>query len=126
MKKSTAELPKTSDVRRPAIAATHLLCEGAVTRKEIEDLITAKKETIQQFKKEIIELNRQALLISDEEQWFTEEKEIVTECEGRKKRKVEKMVGRINWNEDFKDEDTGEVITIERSQVVKMDGDWLW
>lgn len=35
-----------------------------------------------------------------------------------------KLVGRIFWNEDFLDGDTGEKITIERQQVVRVDGEW--
>ena len=101
-----------------------MLGEGTVTRKQIEDLIASKKRTIQQFETDIIELERQALLLSDEEQWFVEAKE--TERDGRKKNKVERLIGRIYWNESFKDEDTDNVITIERSQVVRVDGNWYW
>ena len=103
-----------------------MLGEGTVTRKQIEALIASKKQTIQQFKTDIIQLERQALLMSDEEQWFTEENEMVTEKDGRKKNRVERLIGRVHWNENFKDESTGEVITIERSQVVRVDGNWYW
>ena len=103
-----------------------MLGEGTVTRKQIEALIASKKQTIQQFKTDIIQLERQALLMSDEEQWFTEENEMVTEKDGRKKNRVERLIGRVHWNENFKDESTGEVITIERSQIVRVDGNWYW
>lgn len=41
---------------------------------------------------------------------------------GRGKKKVTKFVGRKYWKEDFKDEDSGEAITIERSRIVRIDG----
>ena len=30
------------------------------------------------------------------------------------------------WKEEFKDDDTGEVVSIERSQVVRVDNNWEW
>lgn len=38
------------------------------------------------------------------------------------KRKKNKLIGRTYWMEDFKDETTGEVITIERSAICRIDG----
>lgn len=38
---------------------------------------------------------------------------------------TECMMGMICWNEDFVDEDTNEVITIERHEVVKINGEWV-
>lgn len=43
---------------------------------------------------------------------------------GKGKEKKEAVRGFISWNEDFKDEDTGDVITIERHQVVMEQGEW--
>ena len=89
-------------------------------RERLEAKITAKKKQITQLHDEIIKLRIDSYALSDKEQWFTETKEIV----GRGKNKKEKLIGRINWKEDFKDEGSGEVITIERCQVVKIDGVW--
>jgi hypothetical protein len=97
-----------------------------ITRKEIEALMQAKKEAINTLKREINDLYYQSLLLSDEDQWFIEKMETITYRENRKKVKVQKLIGRIHWNENFKDEDTGEVITIERSQPVRVDGKWDW
>jgi len=117
---------KAHSLPSASLVQNGMLGEGTVTRKQIEALIASKKQTIQQFKTDIIQLERQALLMSDEEQWFTEENEMVTEKDGRKKNRVERLIGRVHWNENFKDESTGEVITIERSQVVRVDGNWYW
>lgn len=95
-----------------------------MNRKELEQAIVDKKEKILIFKKEIAELTKEGLLLSDEEQWFTEKIELVTIRDGRKKTKVKKLIGRVHWKEDFTDEATGEIITIERSQPVRIDGEW--
>jgi hypothetical protein len=36
-----------------------------------------------------------------------------------------KVVGRIHWIENVKDDDTDEVIEIKRSRVVAIGGDWV-
>jgi len=36
-----------------------------------------------------------------------------------------KLVGRIYYNQEFKDEDTGEIITIKRTDVVRVNGEWV-
>lgn len=103
-----------------------MLAEGTGKRRQLEAEIVSKKETIKQYKSEIIELERELLLLSDSEQWYSEGMTTVVEKDGRKKNKVERLIGRVHWNENFKDESTGEVITIERSQVVRVDGKWDW
>lgn len=92
-------------------------------REKIKERINAKHQLIRHLNREIIELRKEALLLSDEEQWFTEkEEEFVV---SRRPKVTEKqLVGRIHWNEEFKDEDTGKSIFIERSEVVRIDGVW--
>lgn len=95
------------------------------TRKQIEADIKAKRELIVKTNEEIRELLKESCLLSDEEQWFTEEMETFTKRVNRKKVTEEKLVGRIHWNQNFKDEDTGSVITIKRSQAVRVNGEWI-
>lgn len=94
------------------------------TRKEISDLIEEKIKLQKSLKLEIIELQKEACLLSDKEQWFTERTE---ECiVSRRPKKTEKvLIGRIHWKENFKDDDTDDVITIERSMVVRKNGEWI-
>lgn len=74
----------------------------------------------------LIELERENCMLSDEEQWFTEIEEIWERKVGyRKKAKCSVLVGRIHWKEDFIDEDTGDVITVSRNRLVRMDGEWV-
>ena len=97
-----------------------------MTRKEINTQIEANSARIDELKNKNLELRRQSYLLSDNEQWFTEQLEVVTERINGKKVKRERLVGRIHWNEDFKDDDTGDVVTIERSRPVRIDGNWNW
>jgi hypothetical protein len=98
-----------------------------MTREQIENQRKANFEKIEALKCENIELARQALLLSDGKQWFTEE------IEHHPRRRYErgsneldgKLVGRIHWKENFDDEDTGDVLEIERSQIVRINGEWL-
>lgn len=95
-----------------------------MTRQEIEQAIVARGIEIKRLENEIRELTKQSLLLCDETQWFTEKEEDV-KISKRPKKFEKKLMGRIHWNEDFVDGDTGEVVTIERSQLVRVDGKWL-
>ena len=92
-------------------------------RSTINKMIDAKIEKIKQLKTEITELSRESILLSDKHQQFTEKEEEVLIC-GRPKKYETKLIGRIHWKEDFIDEDTGDVITIDRSQIVRINGKW--
>ena len=95
-------------------------------RKELECCIAALRTIINNAQKEIVDIRKETLLLSDEVQQFTEE------IESHPRQKYErkdnwldgKLIGRIHWKEGIKDEDTGEIITINRNQIVRVDGDW--
>jgi len=93
---------------------------GNLSRNEIEAELIKKRKAIEYLQQEIIDLRRKAVLLSDETQWFTEKMETL----GRGKKKRETLVGRIHWNEGFKDEDSGEIITVQRTRIVRFDGEW--
>lgn len=90
------------------------------TRAKLKQEITANEKKILTLQKKNIALERQSFLLSDKKQWFTEE----NETHGKGKKKETLLVGRINWKDDFKVDDTNEVITIERSEVVRINGIW--
>ena len=96
------------------------------TRKDIRADISAKIELIEQLEAEKKELILEDIQFSDEERWYTEEEE--THEVSKKPKKSEKiMVGRINWKEEFKDEENPNYPTIiERSRVVRINGEWQW
>lgn len=98
-----------------------------MTRNEIEQKRKENFDKIEALKRENIELAKQSILLSDEVQQFTEE--IESHPKSKYQRKPNyldgKLVGRIHWKESFKDEDTGKSIEIERSQIVRIDGEWV-
>lgn len=97
-----------------------------MTRQEIKAKMQENLDKIKAIEKENFELSTQDILLCDETQRF--EEKIESHPKVKYQRKPHwldgKLVGRIFWKEDFKDNDTGEVITIERQQVVRVDGEW--
>ncbi len=92
-------------------------------RADINQEIAEKWELIAQIKTEIVALKKEELLLCDDHQRFEEKEEEITIS--RRPKKIEKrLIGRIHWNEEFKDEDTGQSVWIERSQVVRVNGEW--
>ena len=92
-------------------------------RADINQEIAEKWELISEIKTQIIALKKEEMLLSDDKQWFTEEEE--EHIISKRPKKTEKhLVGRINWIEEFKDEDTGESVFIDRNQIVRVDGVW--
>lgn len=93
--------------------------------------IKAKKEKllkkIDDLENQILELDRQDILLSDDFRRF-EEKVESHPIVGRQKKQHcldGKLVGRIFWKELFMDDETGKEITIERQRVVRVDGEWI-
>ncbi len=80
--------------------------------------INDKMDVLNAEKRVLIE---EAYLLTDKVQQFTEKDEIW----GRGKNKRSVRVGRIHWKENFKDEDSGEILVLERSCVVRNDGEWI-
>lgn len=92
-------------------------------RSTIDKMVQAKIDKIKQLKTEIIELNREAVLLTDKKQQFTEKEEEVLIC-GRPKKYETQLIGRIHWKDYFMDDDTGEKIWINRTQIVRVNGEW--
>ena len=93
-------------------------------RKTIKALVEKKEAKIKALDLEILELNREETLLSDKKQQFIEKEEEILIC-GRPKKYKTMLMGRIHWKEDFIDEDSGDIITIERSMLVRKNGEWL-
>lgn len=105
-------------------AETAQLGIGAVRcRASIDQEIAEKWELIAQIKSEIVALKKEALLLCDEHQRFEEKEEEII-ISRRPKKKEKRLIGRVLWKEEFKDQSTGQSIWIERSQVVRVDGVW--
>lgn len=94
------------------------------TRQQIRDEIEQAKNKIDALKEQILELRKEDAQLCDDEQWYTEsEEEVVISRRPKKTKSV--LVGFINWKEHFKDDGTGEVITIERRRAVRKNGEWI-
>ena len=92
-------------------------------RNQIIKQIENRELKIKSLKNEITELERENLLFSDKNQWFVEQEEVFI---SRRPKKTEiKLVGRVFWNENFVDEDNGEVIQIERNMIVRLNKNWV-
>lgn len=95
-------------------------------RERLEAKKLKNFDKIEELKRQNIELTKESLLLCDDKQWFTEkeEKHVVSK---RPKKTETFLIGRIHWMETFKDEDkpdgSGD-IEIERSQVVRVNGEW--
>lgn len=92
-----------------------------MTRKEIIKESRSIIKQIEKLQKKHIQLNRKFMLLSDKEQQYKETEETI----GRGKTKTTKLIGRIHWVGKFKDQDTGKTIKIERSTVVRVNGEWI-
>lgn len=93
-------------------------------REELQLKAKGNFDKIQLLRKENSNIEKDLLLLSDDKQWFVEKIETTTEIVNRKKVTVDRLIGRVFWKEDFKDDETGEVVTVERNQVVRVDGNW--
>jgi len=98
-----------------------------MTRKKIEQKRKENFDKIEALKRENIELAKQAILLSDEVQQFTEEIESHPKIKYQRKPNYldGKLVGRIHWKESFKDEYTGDSIELKRSKIVRINGKWV-
>lgn len=93
------------------------------TRTDIQSDIKAVERAIAEAKVRLRELVLENILFSDDQQWFTEKEE--EEVVSKRPKKIEKfLVGRIHWKETFTDMDKGTPIEIERSRVVRVNGEW--
>ena len=81
-------------------------------RQKIRSKIAEKRNQIFQLEKEITELIKQDILVSDKQQRFTESEQ------------EKGMVGVVHWKQTFMDGDTGKPIIVERSKVVRVNGIW--
>lgn len=92
-------------------------------RLDINNEISQKWESIEKIKSEIVALKKEELLLCDDTQRFEEREEDVI-ISKRPKKTEKRLIGRIHWKEEFKDEDTNKSIFVERSQVVRINGVW--
>jgi hypothetical protein len=89
-------------------------------RLELLKQIEANRQKQEELAKEEFELCKKYIQINDKRQWYAEVERTV----GRGKTKRTFLEGRFYWIQHFKDDDTGQVIKIERSRPVKENEKW--
>ena len=96
-----------------------------MTREIIKNKIDETIEKINFYKAELERFEKEDILFSDDQQWFVEKEEEVKFRQNRKLIKETRLIGRVYWKEHFVDEDSGELIEIERSQIVRENGKFI-
>lgn len=91
-----------------------------MNRQEILKEVKIKLKSIKKLYKEVNALRVKAYQLNDNKSTYSE----MSVTTGRGKNKKTNMVGRIYFNQKFKDESTGKYFTCERSRVVRIDGVW--
>lgn len=94
-------------------------------REELQDQYKLNNKKIAELKIANTEIWREQILLSDDKQQFIEKIEIANYKEGRKVIKTERLIGRIHWVEYFEDMDTNTKIPINRSRMVRLDGEFI-
>ena len=96
-----------------------------MTREIIKNKIDETIEKINFYKAELEKLEKEDILFSDDQQWFVEKEEEVKFRQNRKLIKETRLIGRVYWKEHFVDEDSGELIEIERNCKVRENGKFI-
>lgn len=93
-------------------------------REEIKAQVKSIENHIKSLEEDLEELVKEDWLHCDDKQWFTEKPEEII-LKKRPLVKETRLIGRINWEDKFTDEDSGELIKVERSMTVRVNGEWL-
>lgn len=97
------------------------------TREQIRNEHSEVLKSIEELKTKARELFLEDIQHSDEKRTYTEKLEEHPRPKwARKDHWLNgKVVGRMFWSETYTDDDTGEKFTVNRQEVVKVDGKWL-
>lgn len=93
-------------------------------REKIYQKINDNNIKIAKIENDNVDLIRQSYLLTDSKQQYKQEMETRT-ISKRPKVTEEILVGRIYFKQEFTDEDTGNVIYVERSKAVMINGEWI-
>lgn len=92
-----------------------------MTRKQLANAVRKNNVMILKLEKNNLELLRKSYLLCDKKQQYKEQMETL----GKGKNKETVLVGRIHWMQTFTDQSTGKKFKLERSQMVKRNGEWI-
>jgi hypothetical protein len=89
-------------------------------RKDLFKKIEANRKLQEILVKEEFEMCKKYIQINCKDQYYHEAERTT----GRGKNKKTYLEGRFYWMQDFKDQDTGKIIKIERSRPIKENDTW--
>ena len=98
-----------------------------MTKREIlAEKIRLNNLKIKELEKKNFLLEIEAIQISDKNQKYSEKIEKIARFENRKKVYEDVLIGKVTWKEHFIDEETGEVVDIERNTLVRRNDRWYF
>ncbi len=89
-------------------------------RQKLSDLVKLNNEKIAALHSKNRDILIKSYLLCDDKKTYVEKEEE----RGKGKNKITQLTGRIKWIQVFEDADTGEKVPIERSEVVRINGEW--
>ena len=89
-------------------------------RQKLADKAKSNLQKIEKLKADNRELLIKSYLLCDKRQQYKEEIEV----KGKGKKKCSNLIGRIHYMQLFEDKSTGDIFEVERSEVVKVNGEW--
>jgi len=93
-------------------------------RERLAEKIRLNNLKIKELKNKNCLLEIESIQISDKHRKYSEKIEKIARFENRKKVYEDVLIGKVTWKENFIDEETGEVISIERNSVVRRNDRW--
>ena len=95
-------------------------------RERLEEKIRLNNLKIEELENKNVLLRIESLKTSDKYQKYSEQIEKISSRVNRKKVYEDVLIGKITWKEHFIDEDSGDVIEIERNQIVRRNDKWYF
>jgi len=95
-------------------------------RERLAEKIRLNNLKIKELENKNVLLQIETLKISDKYQKYSEKIEKIATRVNRKKVYEDVLIGKITWKEHFIDEDSGDVIEIERNQIVRRNDKWCF
>lgn len=90
-----------------------------MNQKQLKNRLAKNIEKINALRSENYELSKKIIMSFG----YSEQLEDVVVSK-RPKKVEQQLIGRVNFTQDFVDEDSGEVISVERTQIVSTNGVW--
>jgi len=95
-------------------------------REELQEKIRLNEIRMTELDNENSNLQIECHKISDDKQQYSEQIEKIARRDGRKKVYDNVLIGKIHWQENFIDEESGDVISISRHRVVRRNDRWFF